>query len=383
MQKSDLSFIFKSFLVWKVGLIIAVFFAIKFIPLQKDFLGGGMANYLTNPFLWSWANFDGEHYLAIAREGYLPLTYFFFPLYPIVIRFFSLIFGQSILNYLISGLFVSHVSLFLGMIGFYKLTGLDYRSSVSKLAIILLLIFPTSFYFGSLYTESIFFALSVWSFFFARKRKWLIAGVLAGFAGATRIIGLALIAGLLVEWWNYSKADKDKKKAITSLSSILVSFLGIGSYLYYIYARTGDPFNFLTTVGIFGSQRSSSLILLPQVFYRYIFKVLPSLDYASFFSFFIPWLEFVTALIFTFISILSFFKLRLSYSIYLLLGFLIPTLSGSFSSLPRYVLVLFPAFILGAVYLNGVRKWRYLSITLMLISLFICTALFVRGFWVS
>jgi len=383
MQKSDLAFIFKSILIWRLALIAAVFFAVKFMPLQKDFLGGGMSNYLASPLLWSLANFDGEHYLAIARQGYLPLTYFFFPLYPLLIKFISVIFGKDLFAYLISGLFVSHVSLFLGAIGFYKLVSLDHGPKISKLAFILLMLFPTSFYFGSVYTESLFFTLSVWSFFFARKRKWLLAGILGAFAGATRIVGLALIAGLLVEWWEYSKTIKDKEKILLSLACVLLSFLGIGSYIYYLYVRTGDPINFLTTASIFGSQRSSSLILLPQVFYRYFFKILPSLDYSNFFSFSIPLFELATALIFIFVSILSFFKLRISYSTYLLLGFLIPTFSGSFSSLPRYVLVLFPAFILGGIYLSRIGRWHYPIFILLAMGLLICISLFSRGYWIS
>ncbi len=342
-----------------------------------------MSNYLSNPYFWSWSNFDGEHYLAIAREGYLPLTYFFFPLYPFLTKLFSVIFGKSLLSYLLSGLFVSHASLILGMMGLYKLMSLDYKEKIIRLTLILLILFPTSFYFGSVYTESLFFALAVWSFFFARKRKWLIAGTLGVFAAATRIIGLALIAGLLIEWWQYARTIKNRGKILASLICVLAAFLGIGIYLYYVYLKTGDPLNFLTTVSIFGTQRSANLITLPQVFYRYLFKILPSLNYANFVGFFVPWLEFVTAFIFTLASIASFVKLRFSYSVFLLFGFLIPTFSGSFSSLPRYVLVLFPAFILGGIYLNKIGRWRHLILLLLVTGLFICTALFARGYWVS
>ncbi len=383
MKKPEFIFLFKSFSLWRIFLIFFAILAVKFIPLQRNFLGGGMANYLSSPLLWSLSNFDGEHYLAIAHEGYRPLTYFFFPMYPLLINLISGIFGKSVISYLISGIFVSHASLLIGMIGFYKLMGLDYERKISKLGLILLFLFPTSFYFGSVYTESLFFAFSVWSFFAARKRNWVAAGILGAFATATRVIGLAVVVGLFIEWWQYMRTTQDRRKIFLPLISVLISFLGIGIYLYYLYIRTGDPFNFLTTVNIFGSQRSASLILLPQVFYRYIFKILPSLNYTNFIVYFTPWLEFIIALLFTSLAIFSFFKLRLSYSIYLLLGFLIPAFSGSFSSLPRYVLVLFPAFILGGIYLNKIGRWQYLIFVVLGITLFICTSFFARGNWIS
>lgn len=384
MKKSDLIFILKSIVTWKLVLIFVTLFAIRFIPLQKNFLGGGVENYLSNPIIWSWANFDGEHYLSIVQEGYRPLSYFFFPLYPILIRFFSLILGKSVFSYLVSGLLLSHIFLFLGMVGFYKLMSLDYQERAVKYAMILLILFPTSFYFGSVYTESLFFALTVWSFFFARKRNWIMAGILSALAGATRIVGLALFFGLLIEWWQYSRTIKDKAKTYSSLICVLLSFLGIGSYLFFLYLKTGNPLIFLTTVDVFGPQRSSHLIILPQVFYRYIFKILPNLNYSYFFGVFTTLFEFATSILFLILSVMAPFKLRLGYVFFLLLGYLIPTLSGSFSSLPRYVLVLFPGFILMSTYFDKVSKPFKIAIYCVLFAcLTISTALFVRGYWLS
>ena len=104
MQKNDYLFIIKSFLGWRLLLFLVLFFAFKYVPLQKDFLGGGLFNYLSNPHLWALANFDGEHYLSIAQNGYLPLTYAFFPVYPYLIKLFAETFGHTLINYLFSGL---------------------------------------------------------------------------------------------------------------------------------------------------------------------------------------------------------------------------------------------------------------------------------------
>src|SRR5690349_24636602 len=74
---------------WISLLLVFAFLGTKIFPNQHNYLGGGEKHYLESPLFWAWSNFDGEHYVAIAREGYKPLEYFFFPAYPLVLRFFA------------------------------------------------------------------------------------------------------------------------------------------------------------------------------------------------------------------------------------------------------------------------------------------------------
>ena len=118
--------------------------------------------------------------------------------------------------------------------------------------------------------------------------------------------------------------------------------------------------------------------------YRYVFKILPVVRLSDFPNLFTTYLEFGVGILFLILVIYCFFKLRLSYAIYALFAYLIPTLSGSFSSMPRYVLVVFPAFIMMALYLEKVpRIYRYVIFSGMLILMAISTALFWRGYWIS
>lgn len=153
------------------------------------------------------------------------------------------------------------------------------------------------------------------------------------------------------------------------------------AYLGRVY---GDSLMFLHALPAFGEQRSSIPILLPQVFYRYIIKILPNLNYSYFAGTFTAIMEFVTGILFLVVSVISFFKLRLSYALFLTLGYIIPTLSGSFSSLPRYVLVLFPAFILFSLWLNKTsRIIKIFCYTMLFVGLIISLSLFSRGFWLA
>lgn len=345
MNRYELRFVFIGIFIWILFLIIVIYFSKFLWPLQQNFLGGGINNYINNPYVWAFSNFDGEHYLAIAREGYKPLTYFFFPLYPILINIFHNLLGNLYQSYLTSGILISIASLIFAIVGLYKLIRLDFKQDMALIALILLISFPTAYYLISVYTESLFLALTVWSFYFVRQKRYFLAALLGGLSGITRIIGVFIFIPLL---WEYLKLKHKDYKSLFLL--IIPAFLLI--YIIYIWYKTGDPLTIINSVSIFGAQRSGQLILLPQVFYRYVFKILPNINYNYFPGLFTAVLELTTGLVFTLLTIVTFIKLRLSYALLFLYSFIIPTFSGSFSSLPRYVLIIFPVYILAATLLR-------------------------------
>ena len=157
MQKRDFLFVFKSFVIWRVAITIVAILAIKYIPLSGiNFFGGKYINYITNPLFYGWANFDGEHYLSIAMFGYKDLQQAFFPAYPILMDSLSHLFGTSLESYLWSGIIISNILFLFSLFLFWKIIKLDYSEKIARISIILLLLFPTSFYFASVYTESLF-----------------------------------------------------------------------------------------------------------------------------------------------------------------------------------------------------------------------------------
>ncbi|EKE13917.1 MAG: hypothetical protein ACD_12C00753G0001, partial [uncultured bacterium] len=150
-------------------------------------------------WVWSFANFDGVHYLTIAKNGYsAQFTQVFFPLFPIIINILHRIF--PIINPIIIGLFISNLFFLFTCLVFYKLLKLDYKNDVVRWGIIFLCFLPTSFFYGSLYTESLFLFLIIAAFYAARKKFWWLAGALGGLASATRFVGIFLLPALLWEW---------------------------------------------------------------------------------------------------------------------------------------------------------------------------------------
>ena len=191
------------FLSWRFFLVLCAIFAINFIPLGATdrFLGGGPLNFQLSPEFFGWANFDGEHYLSIAIFGYKGLEQAFFPIYPMLISFFSEPFSQTLFSSLVSSVFIgiviSNFSLLLAIKLIWELVKIDYPLKIAFGTIIAILIFPTSFYLGAVYSESLFLLLAVASFYFARKGNWFLAGFFGVVSAATRIFGVLLFSFFL------------------------------------------------------------------------------------------------------------------------------------------------------------------------------------------
>lgn len=370
------------FLVWRILLIAALFFAVAYVPLgYKDrFLGGGPIIYQLSPYLFSWANFDGEHYLSISIFGYKFLEQAFFPVYPMLISFFSHSSGLdlliAIINSTITGLIISNAAFLLALIFLWQLIRLDFSKKIAYLTLILLLIFPTSFYFGAVYNESLFLLLSVLSFYFARKGNWFFSAIFGIISSATRIFGLFLLPALLIEAYQ-------QKKPLSKFFWIFLIPLGLGFYMLYQYLSVGDPLAFYKLQKIVGEQHQSGLTTLPQVYFRYI-KMLMTVNLGNP-IFQIIALEFFVGILFFLLPILGYFKkIRLSYLAYAMIGFLTPTIQGSFSSVPRYVIVFFPSFLAAALWFGNLPKLiRVILIASSAVWLFTETALFLRGYWVA
>lgn len=370
------------FLTWRFVLVMISIFAINFIPLgYKDrFLGGGPINYNLAPYLFSWANFDGEHYLSIAIFGYKHLEQAFFPAYPILISFFAKPFSSdlmsSLVNFTTAGLIISNASFLLALIYLWELLRVDFSKKIAYLTIILVLIFPTSFYFGSLYNESLFLLLSVLSFYFARKGNFLLAGIFGAISSATRVFGILLLPALLIEAY----IQKIELKKVVWL---LLIPLGLGIYTWYLFTTVGDPIAFYSYQKFIGEQHQEGIILLPQVYYRYIKMIITTNTQNPIYQTVV--LEFIIGLMFFLLPIYGYLrKIRLSYLIFAFLAFIAPTIQGSFSSTPRYVIVLFPSFLAAALLIDVLPKFlRVILLILLFLSFIIEATLFLRGYWIA
>ncbi len=387
-------YVLKMLLFLELVLLLAGVLGKNFIALRAEndtFLGAGLGEFGKESLIAARANFDGFYYAKIAKEGYQYLQEAFFPFYPRTIKFFQPVFGSFIL----SGLFVSHFCFILAIYFLLKLFSLENGKSVVRKTILLLILFPTAFYFLSVYTESLFLLLAVLSFWFAKKEKWFLAGIFAAIAANTRLIGIFIWPALIVECWEKYGFEKTKNflgKAVKNcFSLIILPPLGLIHYMWHLQQVAGDPFMFIKVQPSFGAERSVTRITpLYQVFWRYL-KMIFTVDRTNPIYFTI-WLEFLLALLFLFLLCYGWvkkkeLKISSSYLIFATLSYMLPTLTGTFSSLPRYVLLCFPCFLILAKVIEKLTKklkrietvWWVLSGLLLLL----CATLFFRGYWIA
>lgn len=150
----------------------------------------GLEHLLVEPFrLW-----DGTWYRLVAWIGYgpeYPANAAFFPLYPYLMRWGHQLTG---IPYETVGYLVSNFAFLLALILIFRLVALDFNEVITGRTIWAIALFPTSFFFSAVYTESLFLLLAAGTLYNARKARWLTAGIFGLFAAMTRNSGVMLLA---------------------------------------------------------------------------------------------------------------------------------------------------------------------------------------------
>jgi hypothetical protein len=329
-----------------------------------------------------WSQYDTNHYVNIAKMWYgtgedQRVLIVFFPLYPALIKLFYFVFN----DYLVSALFIANVAYVFAALYLYKLVRIDYSKEVSLRAVFYFSIFPTAFYMHAAYTESLFIALAVMSFYFARKGKWLRAAIFAGFLTGTRITGIFVIPALFFEYlqqqswrvgwknnWKYGlraiskglKPDSEFgikhfgvglrliskgintfwKKYRMLIVTMLVSMVGIGTYLAINIIVNGNPLSFL------GPQKEvwNKTIATP---WDGFLGAIGWFGFAKPEQFVIVgWGETLAGAGGLFIILWLIVKYRPMYAIFSACSWLLMTATEFWLSLPRYTLAIFPIFII-------------------------------------
>jgi Gpi18-like mannosyltransferase len=363
--------VFGLFLTWRVGLFLVAFLATLILPFKGSFpyINQELIPTHLPSWVWGFGNFDGVHYLRLAQMGYSSeFTQAFFPIYPLLVYLFSL--GRW---YFLSGLVISNLTFLLALYFLFRLFVIDYSGKVSYRSVLLLLAFPTAFYFGAVYSESTFLLPAVLTMLFARRKQFLIAAVFAAIASATRVIGIFLWLFLLIEI-----IQSGSYRRLGSILGLFLAPLGLIFSMIYLKLQFNNPLYFLTAQSSFGAQRSSSIVLLPQVLVRYI-KIFGSVPAKSY-PFFTAVIEFLFTVLPMAGALLFFKKIRLSYLAFVIGCLFLPTLTGTLSSMPRYALMVFPILPLLAQTEKGAFKIILVS---FIMAQIVFLSLFVRGYWIA
>lgn len=227
--------------------LLGVFFGMDFVRLANP-------RDLQRPhFLDATSRFDGWHYKEITEVGYSynekkRSTVAFFPAYPLLgclVRFFT---GWSPALAL---LVVSNVMLattFAALYSFLRARWPDAASGQRHLALALVAIFPTAFFYRMVYSESTFlFAMTLFLIGITRRWPLLVLAFLAGTVTAIRSVGVACTAAFV---W-YVLFDVYRGPLLRRVRYVILCLplacWGLLAYMAYQEAVFGNPLAFAQT----------------------------------------------------------------------------------------------------------------------------------------
>lgn len=322
--------------------------------LKSDGNTGPVAGHVSaaaHPILNAWGRWDAGWYMQIAKTGY---SFFagqqsstaFFPLYPILMRALHVFVpGSSDASYILSGMIVANGSLLVGLYLLAKLVQLDFGHRVASRTVLMVLIFPSTLFFSAVYTESLFLATTVASFYCARLNRWWLAGALAGCAALTRSPGVLLGLPLLIEYLAQRKFRVREIRADVIGLGLIPAALAL--HIMYLSWAFDNPFAIQDAQSAWG--RPSGLSW-PWAGYIDYFRN-PAVHSGG-----NSLINVLFALAFVGLSTVALVRVRLSYGIFALSCYALVTAWGNLGSVPRYILCAFPIFIVLAL---AERNWVF------------------------
>lgn len=221
---------------------------------------------------------DSGWYTKIINSGYQehPSTnmavrgqanWAFFPLYPTLVWIVKTTVGVSAA---LAGLIVSNI--LRGVAAYYSyLYVAETRNRQTAITVVILLLLgPYSFYFATLYTESLYVALVAAGFYNLHHRNWVACGIVAALLSATRptgtLFGIAILMTMFAGMTLTRHGVYDRVKEIVMdeervLALCLVP-LGIAIYMVYLYIHVGDALAFLHVQRAWGRSFGLPIITL-------------------------------------------------------------------------------------------------------------------------
>jgi hypothetical protein len=338
-----------------------------------------------NQFWDTFVRHDSGWYYQIARDGYRfvvggppvglgkPGKIAFFPVYPLLMRYAGRLFGHGPAAPYLGGILVSWTAFAGAMVTLWYLARLDLDDERARRAVVLATVFPFAFFFGAVYTESVFLLATVAAFYCFRPRRWALGGCAGAVATATRVNGILMLPALA--WIAWRETQPSLRDRLHAALGLLLATAGLGAYSLYIYRLTGNPLEWAQSIERWnyypGGTPWLGLARLVEAIATHPYQYFVSERLAPFDT-----LNGLAALLF--VSAIPFIWRRLgfAYALFMAANLWLPLSSGQYEGLGRYCAVLFPFFI-WAAQLSAGTYGSALVVSAMLYP--ICLALFTKG----
>jgi Gpi18-like mannosyltransferase len=321
-----------------------------------------------------WNRWDAPHYLDIAQMGYVSdgleaRWIVFYPLYPWLVRAAAHVFADE----LVAAFFISTLASVAAGLLLYRLALVDESEWVARACVFFMLVFPTSYFLHIGYTESLFLALALGAFLAARLRRWPLAGLVGALACMTRANGLALIPALAFEAWEEWRACGRRVRVAWLWA--LAPAAGFAVYLLINWHVQGHPFAFLSAQDEFWYRTFG----WPWEGVAEAWKMTGSDTPSD--ALLVGWQELLFVALGLALTALSWLRLRASYAAWMTFNWLLWTCTKFVLSVPRYTLVMFPAYLLFARASRSRPAAGALIAVWSLLYLALFAARFSQGYW--
>ncbi|PKN83583.1 MAG: hypothetical protein CVU46_16555 [Chloroflexi bacterium HGW-Chloroflexi-8] len=322
-----------------------------------------------------WGRWDSGWYYSISANGYtLPenggmSNLAFFPLFPYLIRvsnFFLLYFPEHRTTFTFIGVVISNLA-FVGALLILAniLKELKFPEHFTRGTIWIVLLFPLSFFFSSILTESLLLFLVLAAMWCCLKQKWLLCAVVAALAMVARPLGQLVVIPIAISYLLQNKG-KIHWKEVLPFAIVPMTFFG---YIWTLYLISGDWLILLNIHTAWGHASS-----LPWQTLFAIDPVRPLLSYLNIF--------FIIATIL--LCAYSIWKYpHKEWGIWSLLMIIAPMFLGVSISLGRYTILSFPAFIALNGLLENKPELRRVAELVMITLQALLFIGWVRFYWVG
>lgn len=342
LNRRQFALILCLFLISRVGLTLAGVAAMRFFPSSE---GPEFTHLLdSGPALDMWYRWDAGFYATIATEGYdwwnerqPSADMSFFPLYPAAVRGVMAASGCGFTPYLstcatVSGVIISNLALFGACLLLFGLAKRVYDEPTAWRALILLMLSPVNIFLSSLYTEAPFLLLTLGVFYLLETRRFALAVGVALLAALTRPVGIALVPALLWAAWRDAPAPGLARAGRMALA--LLPGVVFAGYLLFMGNHVGELLGyFRANTTIWGRTPGSPLDA---------FTVYFSGESVSLFGWELSWLDLIATLAALVAAAWGLRSRRPGWALFALGALLMPIVSGTLVSMPRYAMALFP-----------------------------------------
>jgi hypothetical protein len=200
------------------------------------------------------ANWDGLWYREVANVGYprhvydYQTTLGFFPLFPVSIFLLSPVLQlvtthNQIWASTFSGVLISGAGGLIATVFVYKLAVGWWDRQTARRAVAIFTWFAGGVVFSMVYSEGLLLPLTAVCMWALERRKWLLAGVMAGLGTAVQPVSLLL--GVMVgvcalrELWQHGWRSREFFKAVVATA---MSGIGAVAFAIFLWIWTGSPF---------------------------------------------------------------------------------------------------------------------------------------------